>query len=881
MVKSTFKFSVIIPIYNAEKYVGESIESIINQTLDFKKNIQLILINDGSSDNSEDICLKYKNQYPNNIIYKKQKNAGVSVARNYGIKLAEGEFLTFLDSDDLWSLDSFKTIYRSYQKHPDISVFSCKMVFFDAKTGDHPLNYKYAKNKIVDISKDYQYPQLSSSSLFIKREIIERYAYDKTIKYSEDNKFINEIILDLQKYMVLKKPIYYYRKRFAGDSAIQSQTKNVDWYLVTPEKVYKYLYNLSKEKYGRVIEYIQYLVIYDISWRNIFNPLSEIDGSVRDKYTELLVSLIKETDDKIILAHRHLSFSHKCFLLGLKQGKKEIKYRDNKIYLNDYGFEKNKIEDIFIDSFYIRKNKISIYGRLDQKIVPRNQFHVLNSEKEVNIEYYSLANDYNHEAFNGEALGDFIGIHIEIPLEEMKRLAFYSQNSLLFPKYPKVGSLFTEFLPCSYHHVNKKITIVRKGCTLVKQKRNFFRSFYYEFRNELTLLKNRKIKNLSARLVTKVGRIFKRKELWLISDRVDRADDNGEHFFKYMVENHPNKNIYFVLTSNSPDYERLSKIGKVIDPNSKKYKLMVHRADYIISSHAEEYIFNPLGKMGKYIQDQYHFKFVFLQHGIIKDDLSSWLNANTKKIDMFVTTCPLEYQSLLDYNYCYGEEIVKLTGLPRYDSLLEKSKTIQKKKQIMLSLTWRNSLASKISKESGKRIYNEKFKESDYFHFINNLMNDKKLLKVLEKENYKIRFIPHPNVLCQLEDFDKNEYVEIEEKAISYQKEFCENSLLITDYSSVFFDFAYLKKPVIYYQADEEEFYKGQIYNQGYFDYKKMGFGPVYDNYDKFITELINLIENDCKLEKKYADRIDSFYAFHDNKNCERVYEEIINLDKE
>ena len=160
-------------------------------------------------------------------------------------------------------------------------------------------------------------------------------------------------------------------------------------------------------------------------------------------------------------------------------------------------------------------------------------------------------------------------------------------------------------------------------------------------------------------------------------------------------------------------------------------------------------------------------------------------------------------------------------------------------------------------------------------------MNDKKLLKVLEKENYKIRFIPHPNVLCQLEDFDKNEYVEIEEKAISYQKEFCENSLLITDYSSVFFDFAYLKKPVIYYQADEEEFYKGQIYNQGYFDYKKMGFGPVYDNYDKFITELINLIENDCKLEKKYADRIDSFYAFHDNKNCERVYEEIINLDKE
>jgi len=91
-MKKNFKFSVIIPIYNVEEYLEETINSVINQTIGFEENIQLILINDGSPDNSEEICLKYKELYPDNVIYYKQKNSGVSSARNKGIELAIGEF---------------------------------------------------------------------------------------------------------------------------------------------------------------------------------------------------------------------------------------------------------------------------------------------------------------------------------------------------------------------------------------------------------------------------------------------------------------------------------------------------------------------------------------------------------------------------------------------------------------------------------------------------------------------------------------------------------------------------------------------------------------------------------------------------------------------
>lgn len=102
MENSRFKFSVIIPVYNVENYLEETIQSVIHQTIGFKKNIQIILVNDGSPDDSGKICEKYQREYPDNIVYVEQKNAGVSAARNNGLKYAEGEIINFLDSDDKW-----------------------------------------------------------------------------------------------------------------------------------------------------------------------------------------------------------------------------------------------------------------------------------------------------------------------------------------------------------------------------------------------------------------------------------------------------------------------------------------------------------------------------------------------------------------------------------------------------------------------------------------------------------------------------------------------------------------------------------------------------------------------------------------------------------
>ncbi|EAV9741870.1 capsular biosynthesis protein, partial [Campylobacter coli] len=130
-----------------------------------------------------------------------------------------------------------------------------------------------------------------------------------------------------------------------------------------------------------------------------------------------------------------------------------------------------------------------------------------------------------------------------------------------------------------------------------------------------------------------------------------------------------------------------------------------------------------------------------------------------------------------------------------------------------------------------------------------------------------------------LKDFNIPSYVKIANHNESLQELFCNSSLMITDYSSVAFEMAYLNKPVIYYQFDHEEFFNSHTYQKGYFDYKKDGFGPVVEDEESLLKELENLLQNDCNPFGIYKDNIDSTFAFKDGKCCERIYK-VIKYDK-
>ena len=368
----------------------------------------------------------------------------------------------------------------------------------------------------------------------------------------------------------------------------------------------------------------------------------------------------------------------------------------------------------------------------------------------------------------------------------------------------------------------------------------------------------------------------KNRQIWIINDKQDCAGDNGEYFFRYLIKKNPKDiDFFFTIKNDCFDYKRLKQFGNILDLGSIKYLDLFLQSDKIISSVSDNWVTNPFGDEQKYIKDLFHFDIIFIQNGIIKDDLSNILSRFNKNFDLLLSSSKKEYKSYLSSQYGYRRSNIILTGLSKYDNLIENIHKICKEKLILISPTWRNFIKGTRDLITHKSIYSDNFKTTKFYKFYNDFINDEKLLLNMEKLNYTGIFCLHPYFSEQRKDFLTNKYFSIRGKC-NFQELISKASLLVTDYSSIFFDFAYLKKPIIYSEFDIDE-YRRYHYRKSYFDYIKDGFGPVCRDIDCTVEETIKTMTNNCIIKKKYIRRIQRFFAFIDQNNSDRIYNGIIN----
>lgn len=368
-------------------------------------------------------------------------------------------------------------------------------------------------------------------------------------------------------------------------------------------------------------------------------------------------------------------------------------------------------------------------------------------------------------------------------------------------------------------------------------------------------------------------RFVKREnKYFLFNDRLNVVDDNSFALFEYINKNQKQfaKKCYFVLSKDSKDVEKVKKVGKVLYYGTLKHKIKYIKCNVVSSSHTSYFdpVYNPfnLEEMDMY-KDILTKKLLFTQHGIIMNGVHCYLSRERTGVDRIVASTYGEYDSLLGSEYMYEKEMVIKTGLARFDKLENK-----KDKMIFISPTWRADL-----------IDVEDIKKTEYYKKYERLFNNKDLLNCIEKNDYKIVFLLHPNFLKYKSDFlllkrDRIKIVTADE--IKYNSLFNSCSFLITDYSSIHYDVAYLKKPIIYYQDDKAEFF-GKHYKKGYFSYENDGFGDVIEDGQKLVLKIISYIENDCKIEEKYLKKIKDTFFYLDKNNSRRVYEEILKLSDE
>lgn len=371
--------------------------------------------------------------------------------------------------------------------------------------------------------------------------------------------------------------------------------------------------------------------------------------------------------------------------------------------------------------------------------------------------------------------------------------------------------------------------------------------------------------------VSWIYRLF-RKDLWVICDNKKEARDNGYWLFKYICEKYPQQDIVYAISRKSPDYEKVKGIGKTVDYGTLSHWVLYLTAKKNISSQKGG---KPNAAVCYFLEVNGILRNtrIFLQHGIIKDDMP-FLHYRNTKMKMFVCSTYREWKYVSE-RYGYPEGAVKQLGLCRFDELHHME---VKPKQVLLMPTWRSWIATPTT--ASYEIENvSDFRNTEYFRLWSEFLQSERLHRILEENDLQMIFYPHRDMQGFIKSFEVKSERIITAKWPEYdvQTLLKESAYLITDFSSIAMDFAYMGKRLMYYQFDYEDFRKGQ-YPEGYFSYEKDGFGKVCYNLSDTLSELEKAAESGFTNPQEYRIRHDKFFDLYDTDNCERNYRAIKEL---
>ena len=373
-----------------------------------------------------------------------------------------------------------------------------------------------------------------------------------------------------------------------------------------------------------------------------------------------------------------------------------------------------------------------------------------------------------------------------------------------------------------------------------------------------------------------VKRSILREDIILVSEKRREARDNGYYMFKYLRNKKPNLKAYYMLTEGSADFEKVACLGNVVLYNSFQHCLLFLGAKCLMFCQTDS---TPFEEIRGHLRlnffrrrDQIR---IYLTHGICKDNVPTSYDYKLAGYDIFICGAKPEYDYYKEL-FNYPDQNIALTGLCRFDGLADFKVCPN---QILIMPTYRDWLrTSDSAKICASDEEETMMKESQFFKQYVSLLNNKELADFLKEKDYRVLFYLHYTIQPYTRlfaEYVKNDKITIcERNNYDVQELLKQSCLLITDYSSVAFDFAYMGKPLSYYHFDYER-YRDLHYKEGWFNYDRDGLGPVIKEEKKLVNWLVSSLQSPNE-GNDYLNRIKGFFPYSDDKNCERVYEAYI-----
>ena len=350
---------------------------------------------------------------------------------------------------------------------------------------------------------------------------------------------------------------------------------------------------------------------------------------------------------------------------------------------------------------------------------------------------------------------------------------------------------------------------------------------------------------------------------WVICERPDEAQDNGYHFFKFMVQTHPEQDCIYFIDPHCAACQKVKALGRVEKYGGIRHWLYYFSARYLISSQTfkPSWICIALERGGIYDAPQ-----IFLQHGITINK-AVYLLASRRKMKAFITGAAPEY-AYVKSTFGYPPSAVWYTGLARFDALHDFTVVPGR---VLIIPTWRKWLVQKSEQHSDT---DSDLSGSEYIKRWHDLLNSQELIELIKRYRLEVLFYPHPNMKKMI-DISTLTNAYVKPASGDLQALMKSSQMMITDYSSVFFDMVYMKKPVIFYQFDEEKFRKYH-YAQGWFDYHNTAFGRSLRTETEVVRETARLAENGFHVDDDYLAEHAKTFPLYDRENCQRIYKALM-----
>ena len=875
----SYKFSVIMPIYNSEEYLPETIESLISQELPFS-DVELVLVNNGSPDNSEELCLKYQAEYPN-IKYYSIEERGVSHARNFGIENANGKYILFLDSDDLLTPDALSEIYKFFEKHYDeTDIVTYKIVpYAGGKPKATHYRYWYLKKTGVYDLEDPENWFITQTTINVCVKNMGKgnnVLFDTSLVIQEDQRYNLEVSLDKRTIGFVAGPEYHYIRHLG--SATNSKEH--------PYYIFEATTNMWTELFKRFDEvphYIQALFVNDVSWkvnRDIWLPHHYDEERYKDALARVMW-LVEKVDPEVIVKHPVMKYNVKFYLLKLCNCGERIKL------LTDDGIKLLLDDEIIHDTetFTIEAQRMKLIDYKFKADFSISQVAMFFTDEQIKLFLVANGNRTeipllceNYEFFEGaKAYTPHYYARVELDIREVNNFHFEID---CFGKTYKPKMVFAVN---DIFNARKVVNAVYRGSTCLKyvKRTGEFKVFnkhtpygiytqfvkfiwdciYFLVRTNLKILLYRWSKKL----------LRKKRPIWLYCD-VENVFDNAYMQFMHDYSIDDGIDRYYCIHESNIDRipELFNGVPKdnIIVATGKKHKRLFLNADKIITGYSNLGNICPFGAgTMRWYYDLVNFEVVYLQHGILHASLKNMYAHNHCQVDRVVVSSNFEVENFQSDVYRYHEDELIKSGMPRYDFIKRES---EKSNKILFAPSWRQNLVGPLI--NGQReCKDEVFLNSEFYKATVDFLNSPKLKEILEENDLVLDFKNHPNFACYNHLFNiENDMVKLVEDRTNMD----EYQLMITDYSSMVFDAVYIGCPILYFVPDYEQFIAGVSHGYRALDLPlSEAFGPFAQTADEVLQSLDTYAKNNFVPVEPYKSRMDGFFLHYDDNCRDRLYE--------